>query len=149
MSASKSWSDVPMNITLICQLEPCTYRDGETIHCGDLAVHYPDTIEEAASTICDLRRWRYASDHRCDGWEITLLLDGREPDSDAEIEIADSINDAAAVLIAEAEALEKQEAERRARAKRIQDEALSKLAAQKRVEADRAKYDELKSRYGW
>lgn len=140
-----------MNITLICQLEPCYYRDGDIIHCGDFAVHYPNSIEAAALTICDLRRWRYSSDHRCDGWDITLLLDGREPeDLDEEaVEFRRQIYARAGVLIEEAEALEREELLRRQEVKAKQDEALALLAAQKRVEADRAKYDELKSKYGW
>jgi len=124
-------------ITLICQLDECFYSDGEVIHTEDLAIKYPDTIEEAASDICQLRMWRssHFPDHRCDGWQITILLDGREQDDldDTHAAIVSQIDARAATLVLKAE-------EERKRKKQEEEEQAS---------ADRAKYEQLKTKYGW
>ena len=147
-----------MNITICAFVEEWDhYRDRwdecGTHHEAECRLLYPATEEAAICMVAELLAEGSEDGHG--EWQITILLDGRNPDEsqvDLNAEVRDRIKDGASLqgsVARERRKAERLEAERIAEERRLEKERKSADArAAKLLEQERALYETLKSKFG-
>jgi hypothetical protein len=134
-----------LNITLIAFQDEKRDRDGGYINTASCRILHPTTAEEAAVLYQELLLEADDLDH--EEWEITVLLNGREAETDEELDLIKPIENPGQAALVAAKARRLEAKLREQRVQRERDLRANEEAKARRELYERQEYERLKRKF--